>query len=380
MFTLTATHQSGARCGVLQTGHGDIATPFFMPIATKAAVKTISPNELQELERAVDSNTAPILLSNTYHLYLKPGLEILKQHQGLHGFMNWDHAILTDSGGFQIFSLAKLRTLTDQGVEFSSHIDGSKHLFTPERSMEIQSVIGADIWMAFDYFPGYPATQEQGVKSVELTTAWAKRCKEWFSNYTKDKKKGAHQLFGIVQGSTFTALRTRSAQEITECEFDGYAIGGLAVGEPPEEMYRIVEHTIPHLPEQSPRYLMGVGPPDQILEAVKRGVDMFDCVIPSRNARHGTVYTSTEGSDGQLVDSALSSVQFEKVNIRADKWSSDQRPVDPQCTCNTCTSGLSRSYIRHLFTVDEPLGSRLLTEHNIHFYMTLMKQIRDAIT
>lgn len=375
MFQLQNTHSTGARSGILQTAHGTLQTPFFMPIATKGAVKTLSAPELEQLQRGIDSTTDPIVLSNTYHLYLKPGLEILEKMNGLHPFMNWKHSILTDSGGFQIFSLSKLRTLKEDGVEFQSHIDGSRHFLTPERSMEIQSVIGSDIWMAFDYFPGYPATQEDTEHSVRLTTTWFQRCQEWHKNYTQRTGK-QHALFAIVQGSTYDALRTQSAEELVALNADGYAIGGLAVGEPPEEMYRVLDVTTPLLPKDKPRYLMGVGTPDQILEAVKRGVDMFDCVMPTRNARHGTLFIHEEP---QLVDAALTQVAFTKLNIKAEKHSSDATPLDPHCSCFTCSQGFSRAYVRHLFNVDEPLAARLATIHNISFYLTLMKEIRDQI-
>lgn len=379
MFSLKSTHHTGARRGVLSTAHGKVETPMFMPIATKAALKTVAADELYTMEKKVEEDGSPILLSNTYHLYLKPGLDILSQFEGLHGFMRWDDVILTDSGGFQIFSLAKLRKITDQGVEFSSHIDGSKHFFTPQRSMEIQSVIGADIWMAFDYFPGYPATREQVERSVSLTTTWAQECKKWFDDFQHGGQQDKHQLFGIVQGSVFEDLRIQSATEITELDFDGYAIGGLAVGEPPEEMYRVVEMTTPHLPEGSVRYLMGVGPPEQIVEAVKRGVDLFDCVIPTRNARHGSLFIRDPKHGGEIVDADLTTARYKKMNIKAEKVSTDQSVIDPYCGCETCTQGYSRAYIRHLFSVDEPLGARLATQHNVYFYMDLMKQIRNQI-
>jgi queuine tRNA-ribosyltransferase len=370
-FSLLATHSSGARRGQLSTPAGDVQTPFFMPIATKGAVKTLAAEDLWTLEQSVDSDTTPIVLSNTYHLYLKPGLDVLQDIGGLHSLMKWNGAVLTDSGGFQIFSLKGLRTLTDEGVEFQSHLDGSRHMITPEKSMEIQSVIGSNIWMAFDYFPGYPAKREEAEYSVRLTTEWAQRCRNWSAAHD-----GGQQLFGIVQGSTFADLREQSARELTDIGFDGYAIGGLAVGEPAEVMYEVLEMTTPHLPENTPRYLMGVGTPEQILEAVKRGVDMFDCVIPTRNARHGSLFVRTQE---RLVDAPLERVAYEKVNARGAKFANDSAVIDPFCACSVCAAGHSKAYLRHLFNVGEPLAARMATIHNVTFYRQLMKEIRDAI-
>ncbi|MBI2411297.1 MAG: tRNA guanosine(34) transglycosylase Tgt [Candidatus Kerfeldbacteria bacterium] len=381
MFRLIRTHSSGARYGELQTVHGTLRTPFFMPIATKGAVKTLSAPELFSLERDIDNETTPIVLSNTYHLYLKPGLALLRQAGGVAPFMHWPAggAMLTDSGGFQIFSLSHLRTITEEGVNFRSHIDGSMHHISPEFSMEIQSVIGADIWMAFDYFPGYPAAPEDVEHSVQLTTRWAKRCRAWVDSYREGQGATTQKLFGIVQGSTIAKLREQSAKELVALDFDGYAIGGLAVGEPAEEMYRVLESTVPHIPSDRPRYLMGVGFPEQILEAVKRGVDMFDCVLPTRNARHGSLFVHRIGHES-IVANDLSEVQYERINIKSDKYSKDFNPIDRACLCSTCTSGFSRAYIRHLFSVNEPLAARLATIHNLTFYLQLMKEIRDTIT
>lgn len=378
MFKITNRHSgSRARAGELATAHGTIRTPFFMPIATQGVLKTLSLPELYSLEQSLDPSTTPIVLSNTYHLYLRPGEEKLKMFGGLHAFAQWKGIILTDSGGFQIFSLKNLRTLSNEGVEFRSHLDGSAHLITPERSMEIQSAIGSDIWMAFDYFPGFPATESEVLRSIELTTAWAKRCSAWHAQYWKEKPESERSLlFGIVQGGVFPEYRKRSAEELRGLECGGYAIGGLAVGEPEEIMYEVIEQTAPHLPEDKPRYLMGVGTPDQILEAVKRGVDMFDCVMPTRNARHGTLFVHTEKN---LIVGNLDHVAYQKMNMRAERFSEEAGPLDPWCSCFTCTSGFSRGYLRHLFVIQDPTAARLATIHNVTFYLTLMKEIRDFL-
>lgn len=385
MFQLLSTHATGARRGQLLTAHGVVQTPFFMPIATKGAVKTLSPLDLYGLEQFIDPNTKPIVLSNTYHLYLKPGTDLLQQFGGLHKFMNWNGAMLTDSGGFQVFSLANLRKLTDEGVEFSSHLDGSKHFFTPEKSMEIQHAIGADIWMAFDYFPGYPAERTDAEYSVQLTTNWAKQCRAWQQEHAGEKTQQAnfevqqHQLFGIVQGSTFADLREQSAKELQEIGFDGYAVGGLAVGEPAEVMYDVLESTTPHLPTDKPRYLMGVGYPEQILEAVKRGIDMFDCVLPTRNARHGNLFVRTAEGNGRIVAEDLSKVYYEKVNIRLQKYANDESAIDPYDPVGGEVRNYSKAYLRHLFNINEPLAARLATIQNVSFYLQLMKEIRESI-
>jgi len=351
-----------------------------MPIATMGAVRTMAPHELEDIQTSVDPEAGQILLSNTYHLYLKPGEKILQELEGIHGLMNWPHSVLTDSGGFQVFSLSNMATISDDGVDFRSHRDGSLHHMTPERSMEIQSAIGSDIWMAFDQFPGYPATVEQVEASVIRTSAWASRCQNWFKQYMKSRPAGSHQLFGIVQGSTYSDHRRASVEQLLALNFDGYAVGGLAVGEPADVLYEVLEMTTPLLPGDKPRYLMGVGPPEQILEAIKRGIDMFDCVIPTRNARHGNVFIhSTEHSD-KLVEADLSEARYSKLNIRAEQFSSDSLPLDPDCHCQTCLAPYSRAYIRHLFTVNEPLAARLCTVHNVHFYMQFMKEIRDIIS
>lgn len=378
MFTVNHQHAgTHARAGTLVTPHGTIRTPFFMPIATQGVVKTLSLPELFSLEQTLDPDTTPIVLSNTYHLYLRPGEEKLKFFGGIHGFGKWKGIVLTDSGGFQIFSLKNLRTLSDEGAEFRSHLDGSSHLLTPERSMEIQSAIASDIWMAFDYFPGFPATEAEVKRSVELTTAWAARCSAWHAEYWKEKSvEDRSLLFGIVQGGVFPDMRKQSAEELGALNCSGYAVGGLAVGEPQEVMYEVLEHTTPHLPIDKPRYLMGVGTPDQILEAVKRGVDMFDCVMPTRNARHGTLFVRTGKN---MINGNLESVAYEKMNMRAERFAHDTEVLDPWCSCFTCTSGFSRGYLRHLFVIQDPTAARLATLHNITFYLTLMKEMRDFL-
>ncbi|WP_069649387.1 tRNA guanosine(34) transglycosylase Tgt [Caloranaerobacter ferrireducens] len=337
-----------ARLGKLHTPHGVIETPIFMPVGTRATVKTMTPEELKGLG-------AQIILSNTYHLYLRPGHELIKEAGGLHKFMNWDKPILTDSGGFQVFSLGDLRKITEEGVEFRSHIDGSRHFISPEKSIEIQNALGSDIIMAFDECAPYPSDRDYVKHSLERTTRWAKRCKEAHRN------PETQALFGIVQGGMYRDLREQSAKEIMDLDFPGYAIGGLSVGEPKELMYEVLDYTVPLLPKNKPRYLMGVGSPDCLFEGVIRGIDMFDCVLPTRIARNGTVMTS-QG----------------KVVIRNAKYARDFGKLDPECDCYTCRN-YSRAYIRHLFNVNEILGARLTTIHNLYFLLKLMENIRLAI-
>lgn len=370
-------HLGRARTGVLTTAHGKVPTPAFMPIATRGAVKQLANSDLVQIGN-------DILLANTYHLYLRPGLEVLRTTGGLHAFMHWDKPILTDSGGFQVFSLAHLRKLTPDGVRFNSHIDGAELFFTPELAMEIQQVIGSDIQMCFDYFPGFPASRADAEQSVALTTQWAKRCAATplhpSSSPTWERRSEEARgrlLFAIVQGSSYADLRQQSAQELVQIGFDGYAIGGLAVGEPVEVMYAMLDVTVPFLPQDKPHYLMGVGQPEQILEAVKRGVDLFDCVLPSRNARHGQVYLHTAT---ELVDAQLAAVQYCKINLTSAEYKTDAQPLDPLCHCTTCQSGYSRAYLRHLFSVAEPLAQRLTTVHNVSFYIELMRAIRNQIS
>lgn len=340
--------QSGARLGRLYTPHGVIDTPIFMPVGTQATVKAMTPEELEDIE-------AQIILSNTYHLFLRPGHELVEKAGGLHKFMNWHHPILTDSGGFQVFSLGDLRKITEEGVEFRSHLDGAKHFLSPERAIEIENALGADIIMAFDECAPYPAEREYVKKSLERTSRWAARCKE------AHKKPDQQALFGIVQGGMYPDLRKQSAEEITAIGFPGYAIGGLSVGEPKPMMYEILEQTTPYLPEDKPRYLMGVGSPDDLLEGVLRGVDMFDCVLPTRIARNGTAMTSVG-----------------KVVIKNAKYFDDFSPLDPNCGCYTCRN-YTKAYLRHLYKADEILSSRLMTYHNLYFLIELMKNVRQAI-
>lgn len=337
-----------ARLGKLYTPHGVVETPIFMPVGTRATVKAMTPEEVKGLG-------AQIILSNTYHLYLRPGHKLIEEAGGLHKFMNWDGPILTDSGGFQVFSLGDLRKIKEEGVEFRSHIDGSKHFISPEKSIEIQNSLGSDIMMCFDECTPYPATYEYAKHSMERTTRWAKRCKDYHKNWDKQG------LFGIVQGGMYKDLREQSARELVELDFPGYAIGGLSVGEPKELMCELLDFTTPLLPKDKPRYNMGVGTPDYLFESVIRGIDMADCVLPTRIARNGTVLTS----QGKLV-------------IRNAKYAKDFTKLDPECDCYACTN-YSRAYIRHLFNVDEILGARLTTIHNLYFLIKLMENIRNAI-
>lgn len=340
--------QTGARLGRLHTPHGSIDTPVFMPVGTLATVKTMSPEELKQLG-------AQIILSNTYHLYLRPGHQIVEGAGGLHSFMNWDRPILTDSGGFQVFSLSNMRKITEEGVEFRSHINGEKLFISPEKSIEIQHSLGADIMMAFDECPPYPAEYSYVEQSLERTTRWAERCLQAQQNTDKQA------LFGIVQGGMFADLRRRSAEQLLAFDFPGYAIGGLSVGEPKPLMYEMLEATVPFLPNSKPRYLMGVGSPDALLEGTIRGIDMFDCVLPTRIARNGTAMTSV----GRIV-------------VRNAKYAQDYGPLDPHCDCYTCAN-YSRAYLRHLIHSDEIFGMRLTTYHNLYFLVQLMRHVRQAI-
>ena len=339
-----ATH---GRLGRLYTPHGVVATPVFMPVGTQATVKAMTPEELAGIG-------AQIILSNTYHLYLRPGPEIIQTAGGLHRFMHWERPILTDSGGYQVFSLGNLRKIEEEGVTFRSHHDGSTHFLSPEKAIEIQLALGADIIMAFDECTPYPCSFEYAKSSLERTTRWAQRCQ-------KAMPRNEQTLFGIVQGGVFPSLRQQSAREIVDLDFPGYAIGGLSVGEPKPLMYEILDCTVPLLPRERPRYLMGVGSPDCLVEGVARGIDMFDCVLPTRIARNGTVMTSW----GKLV-------------IRNASYARDFQPLDPDCGCYTCRN-YSRAYVRHLIKANEILGLRLTTIHNLYFLLNLMQQIRDAL-
>ena len=338
---------SGARRGRLELDRGSIETPAFMPVGTYGTVKAMTPEELTDIG-------AEIILGNTFHLMLRPGTEIIRKHGDLHDFMHWEKPILTDSGGFQVYSLAKMRKITEKGVLFNSPVDGRKIELTPEYSMQVQKELGSDIVMIFDECTPYPATEQEAMDSMQLSLRWAERCKT------------AHEgnpsaLFGIVQGGMYESLRHESAETLTGLDFNGYAIGGLSVGEPMDERNQVLDYTVPKLPDQKPRYLMGVGRPEDIVEAVKRGIDMFDCVIPTRHARTGFLYTSK----GIL-------------KIRNSRYQDDTRPLDENCQCYTCRY-YSRSYIRHLDKCGEILGSRLSTIHNLYYYQQLMRDIRNAI-
>lgn len=340
--------QSGARLGIVHTPHGSFGTPAFMPVGTQGSVKGMSPDELKEIG-------AGIILSNTYHLFLRPGSELIKEAGGLHGFMNWDRAILTDSGGFQVFSLSDLRDIKEEGVTFRSHIDGSKKYLSPELSIKTQNELGADIIMAFDECTPYPCDYEYAEKSMKMTTRWAKRCKDAHA------RPDDQALFGIIQGSTYPELRKESARQLTELDLPGYAIGGLSVGEPGELMNEILEITTPLLPQDKPRYLMGVGSPDYLIDGAIRGIDMFDCVLPTRIGRNGTIFTSKG-----------------RVIVRDAKYARDFTPMDEACDCYACRN-FTRAYVRHLIKTGELLGLRLATWHNLRFLIKLMQDIRQAI-
>ena len=340
---------SGARRGVIHTPHGDIQTPIFMPVGTQATVKSMTPEELKEEVKA------QIILSNTYHLYLRPGSKLVKEAGGLHKFMNWDRPILTDSGGFQVFSLGALRTITEEGVTFKSHLDGSEHFLSPEKVMEIENDLGSDIMMAFDECCPYPSTYEYTKNSMERTTRWLIRCKEAHNNTDKQS------LFGIVQGGFYKDLRKQSVEDLIKLDLPGYAIGGISVGEPKEEFLDILQYTTPLLPSDKPRYLMGVGTPDYLIEAALAGIDMCDCVLPTRIARNGTAMTWNG-----------------KVVVRNATYERDWEPLDQECDCYTCKN-YTRAYIRHLVKTNEILGVRLLSIHNLRFLTSLMERVRIEI-
>ncbi|MDP2812622.1 MAG: tRNA guanosine(34) transglycosylase Tgt [bacterium] len=373
MFQLIKkSKKSQARLGVLTTAHGKIATPFFMPIATKAAVKSLTAKEVKDLG-------AQIILSNTYHNLLRPGLEVIKKHGNLHKFMNNDLPILTDSGGYQVFSLAKLRKIKGDDIEFQSHIDGKLYILNPQKVIDIQVILGSDIMMVLDECVGLPATKKEALKALERTSAWAKI--SWDYKNKLNKKSGSIKkqlIFGIVQGGDFKDLRLRSAKEITSLSFDGYAVGGLAVGEPSKTMYKVLDYTVPELPENKTRYLMGVGYPENIIEAVKRGIDMFDCVIPTREARHGKLYLWKQSKSSRLPrPSAMLRARndwYKTINITNAKFAKDKSPIN-----STNLKNYSLSYLHHLFKTQEPLALRLATINNLSFYLDLMKEIRQAI-
>ena len=339
--------ETGARAGEFVTPHGVIPTPVFMPVGTQATVKSMSPDELRTID-------AKIILSNTYHLFLRPGPDLIAKAGGLHGFMNWDRPILTDSGGFQVFSLAKINKIMDDGVEFRSHLDGTKYMMTPELATEVQEKLGSDIAMCFDQCVELPCTRQQAEDAVERTLRWAARCK---AAHTRDDQA----QFGIVQGGLFDDLRASCADALAEMDFPGYAIGGLSVGESHAEMYRCMEALMPHMPAEKPRYLMGVGHPANLIEGIARGIDMFDCVLPTRNGRTGTVFTR----DG-------------KMNIKNAKFTEDFSPIDAECDCYACRN-FTRAYVRHLYRAGEILAVRLLSWHNIHFLVKLVAGARQAI-
>jgi queuine tRNA-ribosyltransferase len=370
MFELLGKETSSrARRGRLTTDHGVIETPVFMPVGTQGSVKAVSPRELREL-------AAQIILGNTYHLFVRPGLEVIRHFGGLHHFMNWDRPILTDSGGYQIFSLAKLRKITEEGVAFQNHLDGTPTFITPESAMEIQAVLGSDIAMVLDECPPWPCEYDYAARSLEMTLRWARRCKEISKTGFRIPERGDHQpgsklsavrdpqsqmIFGIVQGGTFEDLRGSSAQALAAMNFDGYAIGGVSVGEPEAEMMQAVEWAEPHLPENKPRYAMGMGTPPQMIELVARGIDMFDCVLPTRLARNGTAFTA----GGTL-------------NLKNAEFAMQKDPIEEDCVCPACRD-FTRGYIRHLIKAEEILGLRLLSIHNLHFYLNLMNCARRAI-
>jgi len=371
MFEFVAQdRESKARRGRITTAHGVLDTPAFIPIGTQGSVKGVSPQELRELH-------AQIILGNTYHLFVRPGLDVIKHFGGLHKFMNWNGPILTDSGGYQIFSLAKLRKITEDGVEFQNHIAGARAFISPEIAMEIQLAFGSDITMTLDECVPYPCEYDYAAQSADMTARWAKRCLKWKQeNVERPTSNVEHPtaeainyqpspmnslLFGIVQGGTFEDLRKKSAQQIVELDFDGYAIGGVSVGEPEEEMLRAVESAEPFLPKDKPRYAMGLGTAPQLLEMIARGMDMFDCVLPTRLARNGTAFAAT----GTL-------------NLKNAEFALDKRPIEENCACQACRE-FSRGYIRHLVKAEEILGLRLITLHNLHFYLNLMNRVRSEI-
>jgi len=353
-FEVLAADPTGARRGLLTTPHGVVQTPFFMPVGTQASVKGLTQQALEELG-------AEIILANTYHLYLRPGHELVRKLGGLHQFMSWPRAILTDSGGYQVFSLSELRKISDEGVRFRSHLDGSEHLLTPEKAAEIQLALGSDIAMVLDECIETPAPREKAEAAVKRTTAWATRSRSFFQQCAERNGDQTQWQFGIVQGATFSDLRRESARQLVDLDFPGYAVGGLAVGEPHETTCEMTAEVTALLPKDGPRYLMGVGRPEQIADYVALGIDMMDCVLPTRAARHACLYTS-EG----------------RVLIKNARYAQDQRPIDANCSCPVCRR-YTRAYLRHLFAAGELTAAILATHHNVHFYLDIMRQIREAI-
>jgi len=370
---------SQARLGRLKTAHGAVETPLFMPIATRAAVKSLTPEDLKNLG-------TQIVLSNTYHLFKSPGLEIIKRAGGLHKFMNWSGPILTDSGGYQIFSLARNRKIGSQGVDFFSEVDGKHFLLSPEMAIQIQKNLKSDIMMVLDECVGWPCGKKQAETAVKRTSVWAEHCRMAYDKFFADSRDSL--LFGIVQGSIYSDLRRRSAKEIIRIGFDGYALGGLMLGEPLKKTYQIIRVVERELDKNKPRYLMGAGKPEQIIQAVKLGIDMFDCVIPTRNARHGLIYINSKFDQSALLRlprvklrgeyQNLKQKFYKEIHITNAKYKKDFRPLDKNCSCYACKN-FSRAYLRHLFKTNEALGQRLATIHNLAFYLGLMKYVRTAI-
>jgi len=407
-FEVGAASQSGGRRGALHLPHGAVQTPVFMPVGTAATVKSVPQETLEQI--GPNGAGAELILANTYHLTLRPGHELIRRMGGLHRFMSWTRPILTDSGGFQVFSLAKLRKVTDGGVEFRSHLDGSLHFFSPEHSIEVQIALGADIIMAFDECVETPATWQRTRDSMSLTHAWAKRSKEYFEAHknevpwaeelagrTQSLVRRTQCLFGIVQGGMYPDLRRESAERLVEMEFDGYAIGGLAVGEPPEVTREMIARTLEILPRDRPRYVMGVGYPNQIAEYARMGVDMMDCVLPTRAARHGLLFRTAEPGERHPVEDAIGEEEsgFDRpgeswtgenradptairMNIKRVEYAEDQRPIDPACACPVCRR-YTRAYLRHLFMAREPLGTTLNSIHNLAFYLDIMERVRGEL-
>src|SRR5712671_2884515 len=353
-FEVLKTGPTGARRGRLTTPHGTVETPFFMPVGTQASVKALTQEALEDLD-------VRILLANTYHLFLRPGHELVRRLGGLHRFMSWPRAILTDSGGYQVFSLSKLRKITDEGVRFRSHLDGSEHLLTPEKAAEIQLALGSDIAMVLDECIDTPAPREKAEAALKRTTEWARRARIYFQECARSNGNLSQWQFGIVQGATFADLRRESARQLLDLDFPGYAVGGLAVGEPHETTCEMTAEVTALLPKDRPRYLMGVGRPEQLADYVARGIDMMDCVLPTRAARHACLYTS-EG----------------RVLIKNARFAQDEKPLDPNCLCSVCRR-YTRAYLRHLFAAGELTAAILATHHNVHFYLDLLRQIREAI-